>query len=48
MKTTKTRGDHLTDLIAKRLIRFVMIKIKISLKDFEKKGAFDWRERIEI
>jgi hypothetical protein len=42
MKTTKTCGDHLTDLIATRLFRFISIKKKFSSKDFEKK----WRVRL--
>jgi|LakMenEpi03Aug12_release.lakeMendotaPanAssembly.Ray.scaffolds.fasta_scaffold775830_1 hypothetical protein len=36
MKTTKTCGDHLTDLIAIRLFRFKTIK-KNSYSEFEKK-----------
>ncbi len=42
MKTTKTCGDHLTDLIATRLFRFITIKKNFPYSDFEKK----WRVRL--
>jgi len=47
MKTTKTCGDHLTDLIATRLTRFITMKKKIFLEWFWKKitrssGANVW------
>jgi hypothetical protein len=47
MKTTKTCGDHLTDLIATRLFRFITIKKKSS-KDFEKKWRVHLARRFEL
>jgi hypothetical protein len=46
MKTTKTCGDHLTDLIATRLFFIHMNKKKCPRRILKKNGAFAWRERL--
>ncbi len=48
MKTTKACGDHLKDLIATRLFRFITIKEFFPRVILKKNGAFAWRERLNL